>query len=93
LPGLNEAVRIISPEVALMIEKRSKLLKRGKELFEESEGLTGPLDMDDLDQTMTLATFRENVKLREKQKLALLSKLDDIGDEGRSLDTKIDKFL
>lgn len=93
LPGLTDAVRILSPEVGQMIEKRSKLLAKGKQLLEEAEGLAGSLDMDDLDQEMTIAAFRAMVKDREKKRASLLSKLDDVGEEGRALDSRINKFL
>jgi hypothetical protein len=93
LPGLNEAVRIISPEVAKLIEKRASLLTKGNELMEEAEKYSGQLDMDDLDQEMTISAFRELVKTREKKRVEIVRKLDDIGDEGLVLDSKINKFL
>jgi hypothetical protein len=76
-----------------MIEKRNKLLAKGKDLLKQAEELAGSLDMDDLDQEMTIASFRAMVKEREKKRAALLSKLDEVGDEGRSLDSRINKFL
>lgn len=93
MPALSDAVRIISPEVSTMIDKRAKLLAKGKELFEQSQSLTGGIDMDDLDQTMSIAAFKELVEEREKQRLAVIAKLDQIGKDGRLLDSKINKFL
>jgi hypothetical protein len=93
LPQLNEAVRIISPEVSAMIEKRSKLLAKGKLLLTEAESLAGHLDMEDFDQNMTIAAFRASIKDREKKRTSLLNKLDDIGAEGGQLDSRINKFL
>ena len=93
LPRLNDAVRILSPAVSLMIEKKTKLLAKGKEIFTAAEELAGSIDMADLDQDMTLAKFRQMVKDREKKRLSLLSKLDEIGTEGNELESKINKFL
>jgi hypothetical protein len=93
LPALNEAVRILSPAVALQIDRRNKLLKQGKDKLVEADKLSGPLDIDDFDQTMTIGAFRTIVKDREKQRAALLTQLDTIGNEGRTLDSKINKFL
>lgn len=93
LPRLNDAVRIISPEVSKMIEQRAKLLEKGKELVEQTSELAGSIDMDDLDQGMTLEAFRKMIKDREKKRMALLTRLDEIGEEGSLLDGKINKFL
>lgn len=93
LPKLNDAVRILSPEVSAQIEKRSKLLAKGKELLSEAESLAGTLDMEDFDQSMTIAAFRATIKDREKKRTSLLNKLDEIGTEGGQLDSKINKFL
>ena len=93
LPSLNDAVRVISPAVAKQIEERAKLLAKGKLLMEEAEALSGPVDMEELDQDMTLAAFRQAIKDREKSRIKLLNRLDEVGEEGGVLDSKINKFL
>ena len=93
LPRLNDAVRVISPDTAKLIEKRDKLLTKGKELLERTKELSGELDLDDLDQNMTLTTFRYMVKTREKKRVALLNEMDEVGKEGQLLEGRINKFL
>ena len=93
LPKLADAVRIISPEIGKLIEKRDRLLDKGKDLMAKSEELSANLNMVDLDQDMTIGEFREMVKQREKERLALIHKLDEIGIEGREYDNRINKFL
>lgn len=93
LPSLNEAVRIISPEVSKMIEQKVKLLAQGKKLMEDADKFAGVLDMDDLDPNMTISAFQAMVKDREKKRIAILNKLDEIGNEGNLLESKINKFL
>ena len=93
LPSLATAVRTLSPVVADQIEKRDKLLEKGKEIYKQVEELGGSLDMDDLDQSMTLADFANLLKDRSRQRAALLTKLDDIGTQGQALTTKINKYL
>ena len=93
MPNLVDAVRILSPEVSKMIDRRAKVLAKGKEVLEEAEGLGGEIDMDDLDQSMTLGDFQAFLKEREKKRLALVRQLDELGVEGRELDGRINKFL
>ena len=47
-----------------MIDRRAKVLAKGKEVLEEAEGLGGEIDMDDLDQSMTLGDFQAFLKER-----------------------------
>lgn len=93
LPSLNSAVRIINPEVSKWIEQRDKILAAGKKKLEESQDLSGPLDINDLDQSMTVAKLQEMIKTREKRRKTLIFELDELGDEGRKLETRINKFL
>jgi hypothetical protein len=76
-----------------MIEKREQLLKQGKDLVEEANELSGALDIDDFPDTMTLAKFKAEVKVREEKRHAILAKMDEVGQEGQGLDRKINKFL
>lgn len=93
LPGLAATVRILSPETAALIERRSKLLAKGKELLAESEAYSGRLNVNEMDQNMTLAEFSRQVKAREKKRRAIVQQLDEIGVEGRELSSRIDKYL
>lgn len=93
MPSLIEAVRILSPEVSKMIDRRAKVLAKGKEVLEQAEEFGGELDMDDLDQSMTIRDFQNLLKDREKKRVALVTQLDELGVEGRDLDSKINKFL
>ncbi len=93
LPLLNVAVRIISPEISKLIEKRDKLLAKGKELLKKTEDLSGPMDMDDLDQGMSIGAFRALVKDRDKKRVALLNQMDEVGAEGQVLSVRVNRFL
>lgn len=93
LPLLNVAVCIISPEISKLIEKRDKLLAKGKELLKKTEELSGPMDMDDLDQGMSIGAFRALVKDRDKKRVALLNQMDEVGAEGQALSGRVNKFL
>jgi hypothetical protein len=93
LPGLKEAVRVISPEVAKMIEKRESLFEHGKQLMVQAEEVSGSVDMDDFPPSTTLAKFKAMLKDREKKRKTLMEKLSETGDEGVALDKKINKFL
>ena len=93
LPRLADAVRILSPEVATMIVQRDKLVAKGKEIFEKANELAGALDLDSVDQDMSISSFRAAMKAREKKRADYLTQLDEIGEEARSLDSKINKFL
>lgn len=93
LPSLNSAVRIISPEIADKIEKRNRLLEKGKGIFEKTRELADDLDIDSLDDTMSLGDFKAMVRSREATKSQLLHQLDQIGDDGRALEFQINKFL
>lgn len=93
LPPLKEAVRIISPEVAKMIEQKEAFYEKGVKLFKEADELSGPLDMDDFPATMTLSAFKTEIKGREKRRKKLLDALSEVGKEGTDLGKKINKFL
>lgn len=93
LPGLSAAVRIISPAIAADIEKKNNLRKKGTKLFEETEILAQPVNMAELDQTMSLGDFREFVRKRDRDRRRKCDELDEIGKEIKELETRINAFL
>ena len=93
LPPLKKAVEIISPEVSQMLISKEKLEKTGQKYLDQLDEISGDIDLDDLDQSMTLKAFRDFVKGREKKRKALVTKLNEIGEEVSELDEKIAKHL
>jgi hypothetical protein len=92
LPPIKNAVKIISPETASMMDKRDKLLKKMEELHPKLEALSESLKMSDYDD-LKVKEFRELVAKREKERTNLLKQLDEIGKEGCELEDEINKRL
>ena len=93
LPTLKKAVQWIDPETSKMIERKDKLLVKANELREKLDEVCQTIDMADLDQKMSIGAFRKLVADREKERKALLRKLEDVGEEGTKLEDTIAKKL
>lgn len=93
LPKMSTAVRVISPEAAGWIDRRETLVAKGNELLTAAEEVAGPLDLEMLPGTTTLASIRKMGEEREAKRVSLKNQLDKLGKEGQELDSKIDKFL
>jgi len=93
LPPLKKAVQILDADTAKMIDAKEKMEKVGQKLTDKLKEVSSDLDLDDLDQKMTIAAFRKMVKARNKMRNDLIYKLDTLGEELSEVDTKIAKKL
>jgi hypothetical protein len=93
LPPIKEAVRIIDPETANMIDKKEKLKKKGEELNIKLEEASVPIIMSELNPKMQIGDFLALVKEKDTHRRKLLDKLDEIGREGSELEIAISKRL
>lgn len=93
LPPLKDAVRIISPETAQMIERRDEIVIEGQELQKKLEPLSSSIDMDELPETTTIKEFKRLVKERDDKRKVIFKKLNELGEEGQELEDKINKKL
>lgn len=93
LPPLQQAVQIISPETAEMIVRRDEIVKEGNKLTDRLEEISEPISMADIDQKMTVGEFRQMVKNIKKERMQLISQLNELGEEGSELENKINKNL
>lgn len=93
LPPLKKAVQVIDKVTAERIDQRDRLLKRGEALREQLEDLSHPIELKDVDPTMTVGDFRKMVLDQAKRRKQLVEKMNDIGKEGCELEDQINKAL
>jgi hypothetical protein len=93
LPPLKKAVQIIDPDTAKKIDRRDKLVAKGKRLRDELVELAEPIEMTTLDQSMTIGEFRKMIKTRERRQKTLIDQLEEVAKEGNTLENAINKAL
>jgi hypothetical protein len=93
LPPIQNAVRVIKPDVAEMIDKRDELLKRGQKLIDRLGELSEERSLSDSDQKMTLKQFGEHLKKCTAERKRIVLELDEIGTEDCDLERQINKAL
>lgn len=93
LPAIKDAVKVIRPDVAKWMDERDELLKKGQKTADALDEVSGEVSLADVDQKMTIAEFRKNMKDRAKAKRRLVAELDEIGREGTQLESQIHKAL
>lgn len=93
LPPIKAAVAIIDPDTAKLIDRRDILLEKARELTPKIEELSEPILMSEVDAKMTVGAFRAMVKKQERQRDALIRRLNQIGEEGSTLEDTINKKL
>lgn len=93
LPPLKKAVQIIDPATAKKIDQRDKLIAKGKKLRDELVELAEPIEMAELDQSMTVGEFRKMVKDRERRQKRVVDTLEEVAKEGNQLENAINKAL
>jgi hypothetical protein len=93
LPPIQEALNIIDPESAKMLDRIDVLKAQGAKLVEQVEEASEPIIMAEVDQKMTVAAFRKMVKTQDTRRRQLLDKLVDLGKEGSQLETIVGKRL
>jgi len=95
LPPLKQAVLIIKPEVAKLIDK----CEAKKELVVKlSEKLDDPkysevIQLSKVDQQMTIENFRKMVKSRTVERRKLVDDLNDAAQEAKDLEDEVAKSL
>lgn len=93
LPHLKKAVEIISPETAKLISTRDRLTEEANVIVQELEVLCADLDIDDLDESMSLKDFKQLARDRYEKREDLKAQLAKLGERTKELQIKIDKFL
>lgn len=93
LPPLKAAVRVISKETAVKIDRRDQLLEKLRELKGKLEEMAGSFSLADVDQAMTIGDFRQSVKDRERKRRSLVQRMSEMGAEGTELDKQINTAL
>lgn len=93
LPPLKTAVRVISKETAVKIDRRDQLVAKLRELKAKLEEMAGSISLADVDQKMTIGDFRRSVKDREKKRRSLVQRMNEMGLEGNELDRQINTAL
>lgn len=93
LPTLSTAVQIINPELAKKIDRRDALTKKGQELTDQLLEASESIVMSELDQAMTVGAFLEMVRQRDKLRAKIHTELQEVSEEGRSLEIAIAKAL
>lgn len=93
LPPLKSIVEVIDADLAKQIVRRDKLKKMGQELAEKLGDLSEPIDMAELDQSITIGQFRAEVKDLEKKRKKVYADLEEVGKEGAELESIINKKL
>lgn len=93
LPSVKEAVKVIRPDVAKMMDQRDALIKKGEKLAEALQEISGDVSLADVDQDMTIGAFRKFMKDRGKKKRQIVIELDELGREGVVLESQINKAL
>jgi len=83
----------LNPDTVERMIRVEELEKQGQALYEEFEEISEDIKMSDLDQNMTIGTFRAMVKEMESKRKAILEQIDEISKEGQELQMKIDKSL
>jgi hypothetical protein len=93
LPPLKNAVKVIDPETAKLIDDYEELRDNLQKLKDSLDEMPQVIQMSELDQNMTIGQFRKYVKKVEETKVELLEKLSKGGTELQELDITINKKL
>jgi hypothetical protein len=93
LPPIQEALNIIDPESAKMLDRIDALKAAGEKLKELVEEASEPIVLAEVDQKMTIGSFRKMVKDQDSRRRKLLEKMKEIGKEGSQLEAIVGKRL
>lgn len=95
LPPLRQAVAIIKPEVAKKMDELERKKTKAKKLSEELDQprFNTEIKLSDVDQNMTIRTFRKMMKDMVADRKALANKLNAALTEASELDDEIAKDL
>lgn len=92
MPLMRDAVKVIAPDIAKKIEKVDKLRAEGQKILEQLDEYAEPVHLSDHEEKKVV-DFLAMLKERSKARRKLVSKLDEIGEEGLALEASVDKAL
>ena len=93
LPPVKQAVQIIAPDVAKMIDRRDSLLVKGQVTTDALNEVSTAIKLSEVDETMTVKALHQMIRARDLRRRSLLQELRDIGTEGSDLEETISKRL
>lgn len=93
LPPLKQAVQVIDPDTAKLIDERDTLQADMQVKKDKLDDLSEIVSLDELDQKMTIGDFRKLVKSRQREKSDLLHELTQDGYRLQGLEETITKRL
>lgn len=93
LPPIQEALKVIDPETAKMLDRIDELKEQGNKLKEKLDVASEIIHMADLDQSMTIGDFRKKVKAQDLYRRWLIAKMGELGKEGSELERVTNKKL
>lgn len=94
LPAVKDAVKIIDPDTATLMDKRDRLILKLKVLKEALEELPTRINMRDPEfADITVKEFLKGIKELENKRTKMAREMCDIGADGQALDESINKRL
>lgn len=93
LPPLNKAVQLIDKDTAAMIVQRDKLQAEAQTLADELDETPTRIAMSEVDQTMTVAAFRQMITDAKSVRDAKIKRLRELAEKGVELEQAISKAL
>lgn len=93
LPILKNAIKVVDAETFKLLEQYDRDQKSLQEKKDTLDELSGTIDMNELDQNMTIGAFRKYVKKIEADRASLLAQLSREGRALQELDVTISKRL
>lgn len=93
LPPTQEALNIIDPESAKMLDRIEELKAKGDKLKDLVEEASEPIVMSEIDQNMTIKAFRKMVKDQDERRRKYLQQMREYGKEGSELEAAVGKRL
>jgi uncharacterized protein YoxC len=93
LPSINTAVKIIDAATFALIEKHTALQEELQKKKDKLYELADEINLNDLNQDMTIGTFRRMVKKLESDREKLIAEVTSEGKELQELDITISKKL
>lgn len=94
LPAVKDAVKVIDPDTATLMDKRDRLILKLKAIKEALEELPTRINMrDPAFADITVKEFLKGIKELEAKRTKLAREMCDIGTDGQALDEVINKKL
>jgi hypothetical protein len=93
IPGTRQLISIIDKETGKLMDKRDLIQKQIQGLTVQLEEISQDIDIEDIDQNMSVGTFRKMVTDRVKKHDQLSRTFARLAKEGHELTVTIDKKL